>query len=129
MLKICCTLFAFGFLAVPALADDPGRATTAEVKITVVFPANLDSFDNHSVKVFLSQSTPQTAPGPGQRTVVTTYLPVDTQQVDNLSHVKGTESKQVVIVGSKVKLELSLEIPRERSGSQRQQVQRIRNAG
>ena len=84
MLKICCTLFAFGFLAVPALADDPGRATTAEVKITVVFPANLDSFDNHSVKVS-SLVDSATAPGPGQRTVVTTYLPVDTQQIDNLS--------------------------------------------
>ena len=110
MLKICCTLFAFGFLTLPALADDPGTATTAEVKITVVFPANLDSFDGHSIKVFLSLSRlrkpyPRT---PAQRTVVTTYLPVDTQQVDNVSHMKGTESKQVVTVGSKIKLEPSL---------------------
>ena len=101
-------LVGFGFAALPARAADPGTATTAEVKVTVVFPANLDSFDAHSVKVFLSRSDPQTAPGPGQQTVVTTYQPVDTQQIDNVSHVKGKESQQVVVVGSKVKLDPNL---------------------
>ena len=107
MLKTCCTLLAFGLAAVPALAADSGAATTAEVTVTVVFPTTLDSFDAHSVKVFLSQSDPQSAPVPGQK-VVTTYEPVDTQQIDNVSHVKGKESQQVVVVGSKVKLDSSL---------------------
>ena len=77
----------------------------AEVKVTVVFPATLDSFDAHSVKVILDQSDP---PKPGDKPGVTTAHPVDTQQVDNVSHVKGTESKQEVTVGSKVKRDPNL---------------------
>jgi hypothetical protein len=94
-------LFALVVFAVPARAADPDAAQMAEVKVTVVFPATLDSFDAHSVKVILDQSDP---PKPG----VTTAHPVDTQQVDNVSHVKGTESKQEVTVGSKVKLDPTL---------------------
>jgi len=77
----------------------------AEVKVTVVFPATLDSFDAHSVKVILNQSDP---PKPGDKPGVTTAHPVDTQQVDNVSHLKGTESKQEVTVGSKVKRDPNL---------------------
>jgi len=101
MLRICCTLFALTVLAAPAVAV----GQTAEVKVTVVFPATLDSFDGRSVKVILDQSVP---PKPGDKPGVTVSVPVDTQQVDNVSHVKGTESKQEVVVGSKVKLDPSL---------------------
>ncbi len=105
MLRTFCTLSAFAILALPASAADPDTAPMAEVKVTVVFPATLDSFNGRSVKVILDQSVP---PQPGDKPGVTISLPVDTQQVDNVSHVKGKESSQEVTVGSKVKLDPSL---------------------
>jgi hypothetical protein len=105
MFKACCTLLMFAVLALPAAAADSDAAQMAEVKVTIVFPASLDSFDAHSVKVILDQSVP---PQPGDKPGVTISHPVDTQQVDDVSHVKGTESKLEVTVGSKVNLDPSL---------------------
>ena len=92
-------------LALPAGAADSVSAETAEVKVTVIFPATLNSFDNLSVKVFLDQSQP---PAPGADPNTTYYQVVDTQESDKVSHVKGTESKVEVTVGTKVQLDANL---------------------
>ena len=83
------------------MADEPAAGQTAEVKVTVVFPAALDSFDGRSVKVLLNETDP---PQPGDKPGFIRGHAVETQQIDKLSHVKGTESKQLVVVGSKTKL-------------------------
>ena len=84
----------------PAFADDSSSTQTAKVTVTVVFPETLASFDDRSIKVFLDKADP------AQRGAnVTTWHPIDTQVVDHVSHTKGTESKQEIIVGAKATLD------------------------
>ena len=82
-----------------ARAADSGNA---EVNVTIVFPATVDSFENLTVKAVLSQSTPSQTPG------FTSYQGVDSQEIGKVSHTKGTESKELLTVGSKVKLDPNL---------------------
>ncbi len=84
----------------PAFADDSSSTQTAKVTVTVVFPETLASFDDRSIKVFLDKADPAQ---PGAN--VTTWHPIDTQVVDHVSHTKGTESKQEIIVGAKATLD------------------------
>jgi hypothetical protein len=106
MFKHWSMVLTLAVVALPAsLAAAADSGPTAAVKVTVVFPASLDSFDNLSVKAILSQSQP---PAPDQSPRVTNYRPVDTQVVEKVSHVNGTDSTVAVVVGKNVKLDGSL---------------------
>jgi hypothetical protein len=102
MAKNCLGLLALAFCAVLAPRARAADSGNAELKVTFVVPAAIDSFQDVTLKVILSQSTPSQTPG------ITTYKPVDSTESSKVSHTKGTESKEELTVGSKVKLDPNL---------------------